>query len=63
MFLVGIETLPTPLSPASVPLLPERGEGAHSLAGDGLGEFRFRRLEKKLALCLLYALPHPPSIG
>jgi hypothetical protein len=42
---------PTPLSPASVPLPPEPGEGAHSPADEGLGESRFRRLEKSLALC------------
>ncbi len=37
--LVGIGTLPTPLSPASVPLPPEPGgREAHSPAGEGLGE-------------------------
>ncbi len=36
--LVGIGTLPTPLSPASVPLPQEPGGGAHSLGGEGLGE-------------------------
>jgi hypothetical protein len=44
--LVGIGTLPglpMPLSPASVSLLPEPG-GAHSPAGEGLGESQFRRL-------------------
>jgi hypothetical protein len=48
--LVGTGTLPPPISPASVPLPPEpkRGGGAHSPAGEGLGEFQFRRLEKKL---------------
>jgi hypothetical protein len=55
--LVGIGTLPvpTPLSPASVAPPPgTKGEGAHSPAGEGLGESRFRRLEKSLALvCLL----------
>ncbi len=45
--LVGIVTLPTPLSPASVPL-PRRW-GAHSPAGEGLGKPQFRRLEKKLS--------------
>jgi hypothetical protein len=47
---------PTPLSPASVPLPPEPNwgaGGAHSPAGEGLGESQFRRLEKSLALCLL----------
>ncbi len=29
------------------------GWGAHSPAGEGLGESQFRRLEKRLALCLL----------
>ncbi len=48
--LVGIGTLPPPLSPASVPLPPEPGGGgAHSPAGEGLGESQFRRLEKKLS--------------
>jgi hypothetical protein len=51
--LIGIATLPTPLSPASVPLPPEPGGGAHSPAGEGLGESQFRRLEKSFALCLL----------
>jgi len=52
--LVGIGTLPTPLSPASVPLPPEpKGGGVHSPAGEGLGESQFRRLEKSLALSLL----------
>jgi hypothetical protein len=55
--LVGIGTLPPPLSPASVPLPPEpTGGGAHSPAGEGLGESHFQRLEKKLrtlpTLCL-----------
>ncbi len=47
--LVGIGTLPTPLSPASVPLPPEPGGGAHSPAGEGLGEYQFLRLAKKLS--------------
>jgi hypothetical protein len=47
--LVGIGTLPTPLSAASVPLLPELGGGGggHLLAGEGLGESQFQRMEKK----------------
>jgi hypothetical protein len=46
--LVGIGTLPTPLSPASVPLPSEpKGGGVHSPAGEGLGASQFRRLEKK----------------
>jgi hypothetical protein len=35
--LVGIGTLPTPLSPASVPLPPEPGEGGLTPAGEGVG--------------------------
>jgi hypothetical protein len=35
--LVGIGTLPPPLSPASVPLSPNQ-RGAHSPAGDGVGK-------------------------
>jgi hypothetical protein len=31
------------------------GGGAHSPAGEGVGESQFRRLEKSLALCLLCA--------
>ncbi len=47
--LVRIGTIPPPLSPASVPLPPvSKGGGAHSRAGEGLGEFQFKRLEKKL---------------
>ncbi len=34
--LVGIGTLPTPLSPASVPLPPEQA-GAYAPAGEGWG--------------------------
>jgi hypothetical protein len=40
---------PNPSLPASVPLPPEPGGGAHSPAGEGLGESQFRRLEKKLS--------------
>jgi hypothetical protein len=48
--LIGIGTLPPPLSPASVALPPEpKGEGAHSPASEGLGESQFRRLEEKLS--------------
>jgi hypothetical protein len=46
--LVGIATIPTPLSPASVPS-PQHGGGAHSPAGEGLGDSQYRRLEKKLS--------------
>ncbi len=57
--LVGIGTLPPPLSPASLPLPPEPGRGgAHSPAGEGLGESKFRRLEKKLST-LPYSVWHP----
>ncbi len=49
--LEGIGTLPTPLSPASVPLSPEPkgGGGAHSPANEGLEKSQFRRLEIKLS--------------
>ncbi len=50
---VGIGTLPPSLSSecAQSPPLPQnlRGEGAHSPAGEGLGESQFRRMEKKLS--------------
>jgi hypothetical protein len=52
--LVGIGTLPTPLSPASVPLPPEPGGGAHSPTGEGLGSPSFDDWRKSLALGLLY---------
>ncbi len=41
--LVGIGSLPPPLSPASVPLPPEpkEGGGAHSSAGEGVGVCQF----------------------
>ncbi len=42
-------TLPTPLSPASVPLPQNRKGGAHSPGGEELGESQFRRLEKRLS--------------
>jgi hypothetical protein len=54
--LVGIGTLPTPLSPASVPLPPEpKGGGGHSPVGEGLGECLSNSDDwrKRLALCLL----------
>jgi hypothetical protein len=47
--LVGFGTLPPLLSPASVPLPSEPKGGAHSPAGEGVGESQFRRLEKKLS--------------
>jgi hypothetical protein len=44
MPLVGIGTLPTPFSPASVPLPPETGGRGHtSLLVGGWGESQFRR--------------------
>jgi hypothetical protein len=54
---VQIGTLPT-LSLASEcalppPPPPNQRVGAHSHAGEGLGQSQFRRLEKSLALCLL----------
>ncbi len=55
MSLVEIGTIPPPLSPASVPLPMNQRVGAHSPAGEGLGESQFRRLKKSLELCLLYA--------
>ncbi len=50
-----VGTLPNPLSPASVPLSPERGGGAHSLAGGwGVGGVPSPTTwGKSLALCLL----------
>jgi hypothetical protein len=52
-----------PLSRRRVsPSLGIKGGGAHSPAGEGLGESQFRRLEKSLALCLLlvyYSCPKP----
>ncbi len=55
--LVGIGTLPPPLSPANVPLPRYQRGRAYSPAGEGLGESQFLRLEKSLALCLLWGLP------
>jgi hypothetical protein len=41
-----------------------KGGGAHSPAGEGLGEPQFRRLEKKLStlptLCILFSHPFAP---
>ncbi len=48
--LVGIGTLPPPLSPASVPLPPRTGRGGtYSPSVEGVGKSPFRRLEKKLS--------------
>ncbi len=52
--LVGIGTLPTHLSPASVPLPPEPGGGGHNrLRARGWGRPNSDDLRKSLALCLL----------
>jgi hypothetical protein len=52
--LVGIGTLPPPLSPASVPLPPEpKGGGGTLPAGEGLGSPNSDNWRKSLALCLL----------
>ncbi len=49
-----IGTLPTPLSPASVLLSPERGGGgAHSPACEGWGSPNYDDWRKSLALSLL----------
>ncbi len=60
---LGVGTLPTPLSPASVPhpLEPEGGGGAHSPAGEGLGESQFRRLEKKPSTLHILCGPLDPT--
>ncbi len=56
--LVGIGTPPHPLPQASVslPQEPKGGGGTHSPAGEEVGESKFRRPEKSLALRLLYRL-------
>jgi hypothetical protein len=47
---VEIGTPPPLLPQASVPLPPEpKGGGAQLPAGEGMGEYQFRRLEKKLS--------------
>ncbi len=51
---------PPPLSRQRVCPSPQnRGGGAHSPAGEGLGESQIRRLEESLALCLLCGLMIP----
>jgi hypothetical protein len=60
--LVGIGTLPTPLSPASVPLPPERGGGGGSTLACGMrgwGTSNSDDWRKSLAIGLLCA-PSPP---
>jgi hypothetical protein len=57
--LVGIGTLPTPLSPASVPLPPEPGRGGGRytrLRVRGWGSPNSDDGRKSLALCLLCAV-------
>ncbi len=55
--IVGIGTLPTPLSPASVPLPPEPGGRGHTrLRVRGWGSPSSDDWRKSLALCLLCAL-------
>ncbi len=56
MSLVGIGILPTPLSPASVPLPQEPGGGGHTrLRARGWGSPNSDDLRKSLALCLVCA--------
>jgi hypothetical protein len=49
--LIGIGTLPPPISLESMPLppVPKKCGGGHSPADEELGESEFRRLEKKLS--------------
>ncbi len=57
--LVGIGTDPPPLPPASVcvpPPLNQRGGGARSPAGKGVGESHFGWLEKKLSTQSTYSM-------
>jgi hypothetical protein len=59
---------PTPLAASECALPPgPKGGGAHSPAAKGVGESQFQRLEKRLALCLLCALPsqleRTPQLG
>ncbi len=46
---------PSLASECAAPPPGTKGGGAHSPAGERLGESQFRRLEKSLALCLLCA--------
>jgi hypothetical protein len=64
--LVGIGTLPTAPTPSLASECappPRTGMGggglAHSPAGEGLGEFQFRRLEKKLSTLLTLCCVQP----
>ena len=61
MPLVGIGTLPTPFSPASVPLPPETGGRGHtSLRVGGWGESQFRRgaYTVVLFICTYFVVVH-----
>jgi hypothetical protein len=51
---------PTPFvaSECALPPGPKGGGGAHSPAAKGVGKSQFQRLEKRLALCLLWAFSH-----
>jgi hypothetical protein len=65
MPLVGIGTLPTPFSPASVPLPPETGGRGHtSLRVGGWGESQFRRGANTVVLfiCTYFVLHTIPLI-
>ncbi len=63
--LVGIGTLPPPLSPASVPLPPELKGGRHTrLRVRGWGSPNSEDWRKSLSLCLLCAPTcHLPSLN
>ncbi len=61
--LVGIGTLPTPLSPASVPLPPEPGGGHTRLRLRGWGSPNSEDWIKSLGLCLLCgSYPRPAEL-
>jgi hypothetical protein len=47
--LVGIGTPPSPLPHVNVHLPPDQRRGAHSPAGEGVGESQFQRLKKMLS--------------
>ncbi len=62
MPLIGIGTLPTPFSPANVPLPPETGGRGHtSLRVGGWGESQFRRgaYTVVLFICTYFVTPGP----
>ncbi len=59
MPLVGIGTLPTPFSPASVPLPPETGGRGHTslrVGGGGESQFRRRAYTMVLFICTYFVL-------